>query len=74
MAFIRRLDDLKQVRAKVLIQTGTINDTETEAQKAGGLLQRKGACVLIEKFPEGQNWMNWRTHLSSILEYFFPLK
>lgn len=71
-AVIKLAKKLNHIRSHIFIQTGTIGDTEVEAQQVSTIISEKGATVRYETFPEGHNWTNWRTHLPSILEDFFP--
>ena len=70
-AVIKLLGHLGHVTANLYIQTGTIHDTEVEANLVQNLLKEKGATIRYEEFHEGHNWTNWRAHLARILEHFF---
>ncbi len=53
------------------IDTGTIRDAQEKALKMKDVLERKGYAVHYEEHPEAHNWVNWRSRLSHILEYFW---
>ncbi len=59
---------------KFYIDTGTIRDAQREALKMKDLLQLKGYEVRYGEYPEGHNWVNWRSRLDDILEYFWGKK
>ncbi len=73
-AVIKRLGSLPHVSVNIYLQTGTIHDTEIEANLVRNILQTKGARVRYEEFHEGHNWTNWSTHIGRMLEYFFGRK
>lgn len=73
-AVIRLVRNIYHTSARVYIQTGTIHDTGTEARYVYESIREKGARITYEEFHEGHNWTNWRTHMSDILEFFFPTK
>ena len=53
------------------IDTGTIRDTQEKALKMKSVLEAKGYPVHYEEHPEAHNWVNWRSRVSHILEYFW---
>ena len=71
-AVIKLLRKTKLTKIKAWIETGTINDTQSEANLVYELLRRSGATVKYSEYPEGHNWSNWRARLAQILEHFFP--
>lgn len=71
-AVIKTAQGLTSSKAKLVIQTGTINDTEAEARTVQVALRSKGVDVRYEEFPEGHNWTNWRTHVGRALRVIFP--
>ena len=73
-AVSKLLKQLTTTNVRVWIDTGTINDTQTEAAAISALLWQKGATVQFSKYPEGHNWSNWRARIKNILEYFFPME
>jgi enterochelin esterase-like enzyme len=73
-AVIRLASVLHEIDADIVIQTGTIGDTQVEARIMQHLLKKKGARVFYEEFHEGHNWTNWTARLETMLEHFFPLR
>src|SRR5262249_46295576 len=70
-AVIKRSSDFKGIPGSVMIQTGTINDTQPEAMFVAGKLKDAGCSVWYEEIHEGHNWTNWKRNLPKILTHFF---
>lgn len=53
------------------IDTGTISDAQEKSRKMRDVLLEKGYSLSYHEQPEGHNWVNWRSRIDDILEYFW---
>jgi enterochelin esterase-like enzyme len=54
------------------MSTGTVYDTQADAQKMKGIFEQKGYPLTYMEVNEGHSWGNWRALLDDILVEFFP--
>jgi enterochelin esterase-like enzyme len=54
------------------IDTGTIGDAQEGARRMRDVLKRKGYPFAYAEYPEGHNWVNWRSRIDDILTTFWP--
>jgi enterochelin esterase family protein len=52
------------------IDTGTLYDARSESLEMKNALTAKGYVVEYAEYPEGHNWVNWRSRLATILTTF----
>jgi enterochelin esterase family protein len=55
---------------RIYIDTGTIRDAKDESRKMKAILESKGYEIAYAEYPEGHNWVNWRSRLDEILVFF----
>jgi len=55
------------------IDTGTIGDAQEGTRKMRTAMERKGYTLAYAEYPEGHNWVNWRSRIDVILTTFWPL-
>ena len=58
---------------KIIMTTGTINDTQAGALQMKNILTKKGYELKYIEVPEGHSWGNWRALLDDVLIYFFGI-
>jgi enterochelin esterase family protein len=68
---IALVDSSPRKNVKFYVDTGTMRDAQEKASKMVGVMLSKGYQVHYEEHPEGHNWINWRSRISHILEYFW---
>ncbi|MFA7287561.1 MAG: alpha/beta hydrolase-fold protein [Melioribacteraceae bacterium] len=57
---------------KFYMSTGTINDTQADAERMKTILDAKGYELKYKEVNESHSWGNWRALIDEPLEYFFP--
>jgi len=57
---------------KIYMSTGTINDTQADAERMKSILDAKGYEIKYKEVNESHSWGNWRALIDESLEYFFP--
>ncbi len=70
-AVIRLIRDGERRPVRFYIDTGTMRDSQTEAQAMRDVLLEKGYALRYAEYPEGHNWANWRARIADILITFW---
>ncbi|KNY27667.1 alpha/beta hydrolase-fold protein [Pseudobacteroides cellulosolvens] len=68
------INQVERKDIKFCIQSGMKNDTELMNERLNKLLKDKGYSVVYQKYNEGDNWTNWKNHLSDALVSVFKLE
>ncbi len=70
-AVIRLIKDGEKKPVRFYIDTGTMLDSQAEADAMRKVLLEKGYALHYAEYPEGHNWANWRAHIADILTTFW---
>jgi enterochelin esterase family protein len=70
-AVIRLIKDGEKRPVRFYIDTGTMRDSQGEAQAMRDVLLEKGYALRYAEHPEGHNWANWRARIADILTTFW---
>jgi enterochelin esterase family protein len=68
MITLVREHDRKSLR--LYLDTGTLRDAAPQARTMRATLEMKGYPCTYAEYPEGHNWVNWRSHIDDILVAF----
>jgi enterochelin esterase-like enzyme len=70
-AVIRLFRESEKKPIRFYIDTGTIRDSQAEADEMRTVLLEKGYTLHYAEYPEGHNWANWRARIADILTTFW---
>ena len=59
---------------QVAMTTGTIRDTQAEAQRMRTILTGRSQALTYREVPEGHSWGNWRAHIDDVLIPLLPAR
>lgn len=68
---VTMVDRSPKKNVRFYIDTGTMRDAQEKALRMRAVLESKGYPLHYEENPEAHNWVNWRSRISHILEYFW---
>jgi enterochelin esterase family protein len=65
-------DNPENPPVKVFMTTGVMNDSEVEARRMKGILEKNLCTFQYTETNQGHSWGNFRDSIDDILIYFFP--